>query len=419
MNFPLLTAALRGSDLSMSQRMILTILLNHANPQGKAWPSQETIALQAACTSRTVRTGLRVLEQQGWIAVRSCGGRYNVYTLRSPAQAQVQLQAPAPVEAGPVSTSASTSASATATFSGEPRCVDLGLPPRNVLPVVAQEPRNVFPVSPAASSYTPEMASGDPGNGFLQTTHEPPISFPKNHPQGADKPPEEGVKEEKEEGHRKGEWRNWNSKQAAKVNGLSLPTEAPPEFEAAWRRWCGYRTRRATEARIPGEALPWTPDLGAATLLTCERHAAVRGWPAIISRMDDAIAGGWRGMNFDTMRAAPAPQATATTVGAAIAAATASAHAARPRELCEQQKTVAAWVFRPADIPWSAKEWQLWDAIPKPIHPEMWSKLTHRYEESNSPYLKRSLAALLADWNQEFDHANTSPITHTPHSHTL
>ncbi len=343
MNFPLLNAALGASGLSLAQRMIFTILLNHADKRGIAWPSQETIARQAGCTSRAVRKNLAVLETRGWLTVRPSQGRYNVYTVHNPGVTS----------------------------------------PRNSLPVADQEPRNIRPVSLERLSSTPETRSVDRGTSFLLTTHESINTLPLNHPPGADKPPGG----EEKEGHRKGEWRNWNSRPAEKANGLALPDLSSEDFKMAWRRWCGYRTRKATEARVPGEAQAWTPDNAAAALLACERHAALHGWTAVSARIDEAIAGGWRGLNFDRVRGEAGVER---------------------RELCELQQTVAAWVFRPADVPWSAKEWQLWDAIPKPIHPEVWRTLKLRYEQSNSPYLKRSLAALLEHWNEEFDHANTS-----------
>ncbi len=355
MNFPLLNAALHSPSLSLAQRMIFTILLNHADARGISWPSQETIALQAGCSSRSVRGHLTKLEQLGWITVRPSQGRYNVYTVHTPVPSAVDTSA--------------------------------AVPPRNMLPLSADEPRNRLPVTQEDSSSTPETASADPGKSFLLTTHESINTLPLNHPPGADKPPGGEAREGNKKG--KGEWRCWNSRLAEKANAIPLTDLSPEEFKEAWRRWCGYRTRKATEARIPGEAQPWTEDNAAATLLACQRQAVLRGWPAVIARIDEAIAGGWRSMNFDRMRDSVS--------GAPMA----------PRELSAEQKTVASWVFRPLDMPWSPREWLLWDAIPKPIHPEVWSKLKHRYEQSNSPYLKRSLAALLQDWNQEFDHANT------------
>lgn len=96
-------------------------------------------------------------------------------------------------------------------------------------------------------------------------------------------------------------WREWNRTQAAVANAVALPLLAPAEFHAAWQRWQGYRTRRAAEARISSEAIGWTADAAEAGLRDCERAAEAHGWPAVVARIDQAIAGGWQGINTDKL----------------------------------------------------------------------------------------------------------------------
>lgn len=96
-------------------------------------------------------------------------------------------------------------------------------------------------------------------------------------------------------------WREWNRTRAAAANAVALPLLAPPEFHAAWQRWQGYRTRRAAEARIASEAVAWTADAAEAGLRECERAADAFGWAAVVARIDQAIAGGWQGINTDKL----------------------------------------------------------------------------------------------------------------------
>ncbi len=100
----------------------------------------------------------------------------------------------------------------------------------------------------------------------------------------------------------KTDWREWNQRKADAANIVSLPLLAPPDFGAAWQRWCDYRTARATTTRIASESLDWTEAAAKSTLIAAEKAAEWNGWPAVISRIDEAIGGNWQGPNFDKIQ---------------------------------------------------------------------------------------------------------------------
>ena len=111
---------------------------------------------------------------------------------------------------------------------------------------------------------------------------------------------------------RREDWRDWHRQQASRANAVSAPLHAPAEFAESWTRYCDYRTRRATEARISSESVAWTLDAAEAALRMCERHAATHGWPAVAAQVDAAIHARWQGLHFQTaMPRSSAPHAHA------------------------------------------------------------------------------------------------------------
>jgi len=96
-------------------------------------------------------------------------------------------------------------------------------------------------------------------------------------------------------------WQDHNRAHAALANAIALPLGSPPEFAQAWGRWCDYRTSRAVDARVASAAKPWTANAAEAGLRGCMMHAEWVGWPRIIQRIDEAIAGSWQGLNLDKM----------------------------------------------------------------------------------------------------------------------
>ena len=78
MDFPTLQAVL-AADIACSSKMCLVVLLNHAGADGRAWPSQATIAKQSGLAPRTVWEVLQSLEKSGWIAQIGNYGRCKVW----------------------------------------------------------------------------------------------------------------------------------------------------------------------------------------------------------------------------------------------------------------------------------------------------------------------------------------------------
>ncbi|MGV9762413.1 helix-turn-helix domain-containing protein [Micromonospora tulbaghiae] len=67
--------ALRAShDLPKTDRLILVAIVAHANAEGDAWPSVQTIAEYVGCSTRTVQRALARLVQLGRLVVRQVAG---------------------------------------------------------------------------------------------------------------------------------------------------------------------------------------------------------------------------------------------------------------------------------------------------------------------------------------------------------
>lgn len=256
MNFPLLTAILQ-SDLPCAQRMILTVLLNHEGKDGRIYPSRETIAKQAGLCERASRGHLKALLKSPWL---SKDGRN--YTISKPAE------------------------SATSN--------------RQILPVPQQENRQKLPESPIKNRQNlppkPAESAAEPAKSAEKTGIICPLNStepPNNHPitKSPEAPP---IKTSKPD------WREFNRTLATKANAIQTPLLSPPEFREAWQRYQSYRTNRACESRISSEALLWTEDAASAALRGCERAAdGEGGWMAVCTRIDEAIAGRWQGLNLD------------------------------------------------------------------------------------------------------------------------
>lgn len=277
-NFPLLTAILQ-SNLSLAQRMILIVLLNHADKDGRAWPSQGTIAREAGMTDRAVGINMQALRKAGWLVRTGSRHRMGIFVVTHPA-----------------------SVSALASRNAEPASPSAPNALRNA---VKPGPNDVrFDSEPA--SPQPEPRSDSCRTGFGQTTHEPTMNQRENHPMKEEgrPPPRDfdspSLQKERSLFPRKPDWREWNQREADQANAITPAAGLPGEFAEAWRRYQRYRTRRATEVRVAGEAMAWTADVAEATLRSCERHAASHGWMAVIAQIDTAIGGSWRGLNFPT-----------------------------------------------------------------------------------------------------------------------
>lgn len=68
-------ALLDSDDLSMTERMVLTVIALHANTRtGDAYPSVATIARYAHCSERTVQRALAKLVQLGKLVVSKVAG---------------------------------------------------------------------------------------------------------------------------------------------------------------------------------------------------------------------------------------------------------------------------------------------------------------------------------------------------------
>lgn len=67
-------------ELTMTAKVLYATLVQHANDEGVAWPSQETLAQEMGCTDRCVRSGLALLEEHGLIETQQPGlGASNRY----------------------------------------------------------------------------------------------------------------------------------------------------------------------------------------------------------------------------------------------------------------------------------------------------------------------------------------------------
>lgn len=299
MNFFPAFQSLLHSDLPCAQRMIMAVLLNHADAGGRAWPSQERIATQAGLGERAVRDHLHALVALGWLSITGHIGRNNIYRVSIPTKAAAadQQQPPndrqemphdpaddrqtPPCEAADFSTQPADSAIQTGTF-----CRLTPHEPPTNHPLISHE------------------KTGGPSAGE-EMRSLPRVKKPQSHARAQPSKPNPKPKPVSKPG-----WREWNGTQAEEANTVAPAPHMPPDFHAAWQGWQAYRTRRATEARTASEAVRWTPDAAQAALRECERAANAHGWPAVIARIDQAIAGGWQGLNTDKIIPAR-PQFTA------------------------------------------------------------------------------------------------------------
>ncbi len=283
--FPVFQALLR-SDLPCPRRMIMAVILNHADSGGRAWPSQERIATQAGLGERAVRDHLHALVAQGWLSITGHIGRNNIYLVSIPADAAASAAQALPDD-------------------------------RQEMPHDLTDDRQMPPPQPADHSTQPAESALQTGAFCRLTSHEPLNNHPITPHQETGWPSPAGevmnhlknrcsskAKAETQPPKPKpkaaqADWRAWHHRQAEEACAVASPPHIPADFHAAWQGWQAYRTRRATEARIVSEAIPWTRDAAQAALRECERAANAHGWPAIIARIDQAIAGNWQGLNTD------------------------------------------------------------------------------------------------------------------------
>ena len=275
MNFDLLTAVLK-SKLPCAQRMILTVVLNHAGQDNRAWPSHPTIAAQAGLAERSVWAHLRDLEASGWLRNVGKVGRVVVWEVTNPANSAGSI--PQPLRDTPET-----------------------IP--QPLPEIPQILRDAEKPIPQILRDNPATVAGHPANSARQSrkicelTTQEPLNNQSGTTHRADEPPE-GSKAKPA----KPDWRTHNREQATAANAIRPDMLAPADFRQAWNRWAAYRTARAVDARIASEAVAWTVAAAEAGLRDCHRAATAHGWPAVLARIDAAIAGNWQGFNFDSMR---------------------------------------------------------------------------------------------------------------------
>lgn len=319
MDFPLLTA-IAQSDLPPLQRLVLVMLLNHADKHGRAWPSHATLARETGMAVRSIGSHMRHLEKAGWlvrVGSREREGQMGatgVFHVVSPSSAGRSV---------PQTTSMDKASAAT--------------PPRHALPGGQQEmpecARQDLPTGPASGAEGSARDAGEVGISCRQTTQEPLNNHPENHPilqeeggpppgveevaapakaaVGAPNPQLSLTKPQLSLPHaqpsltspqlslpRRADWREWHRAQAEAANAVLPAPHVPREFAEAWQRYRDYRTERATAARVSSEAVAWTAAAAAAALRSCERHAQAHGWMAVVAQIDTAIAGNWRGLNF-------------------------------------------------------------------------------------------------------------------------
>ena len=68
------------TELTMTAKMLYGTLVQHANNEGVAWPSQETLASEMGCTDRCIRSAATCLERHELIEVQQPGlGASNRY----------------------------------------------------------------------------------------------------------------------------------------------------------------------------------------------------------------------------------------------------------------------------------------------------------------------------------------------------
>ena len=78
--------AVRESDLTPTERLILLVVASHAdNSTGEAWPGIPRIAAESGFTTRTVERALASLAKRGWLRWQTAASKLgtNVYTVTS------------------------------------------------------------------------------------------------------------------------------------------------------------------------------------------------------------------------------------------------------------------------------------------------------------------------------------------------
>ena len=60
----------RWAVLSSASKAIFPVIAVHKDKRGECWPSQQKIAELSGCTEKTVREGLKVLEEEGFSGIK-------------------------------------------------------------------------------------------------------------------------------------------------------------------------------------------------------------------------------------------------------------------------------------------------------------------------------------------------------------
>jgi hypothetical protein len=81
MSFPATQWAIR-QRVGGTNKLVLLVLADYANPEGRCWPSIATLADVCGVTGRTVLTAVAALEEIGLVAVERSMGSSNVYRLQ-------------------------------------------------------------------------------------------------------------------------------------------------------------------------------------------------------------------------------------------------------------------------------------------------------------------------------------------------
>jgi hypothetical protein len=138
MNFTHLNRVFSG-NLTCSQRMILVVMLNAMGRKNYCYVSHETMARMSGLCEKAVRLNVVELEKGGIVAKLGKRGKCNVYSVTFN---EVQEQEWVP------------------DFDDDP----------------GNDYRGEDGMTPVTDSMTPVTDSQNPGNGYRQTTNEPPIN---------------------------------------------------------------------------------------------------------------------------------------------------------------------------------------------------------------------------------------------------
>lgn len=256
-------------------RLVLLALSLHMNPQGVAWPSQETLVERTALSRRTVQTALRRAERDGWI-VRSLqdqpGQRWRLTRYRAVFPGYVDPPAK-PWDREPWRHSEDEAGATTAprSSSGEQEAGAAIAPPST--PPAAAEPRRWR--NNCTEVAQPLLEGG--ANDDQKVAQPLRTNYPENYPENC---PREGALT------RTGDER------------ASDDTHRVLNIEA-WREWLAYRSDRRLPMLLPPSSTKlaeWLAALPEAEQSAIVHQAIRNGWKSLypLKAAGNGQAGGSR-----------------------------------------------------------------------------------------------------------------------------